>query len=59
MVIGVLYKPWEGSNAYSNDGLGVVYFDLRLGAAHSKRWSKYKFQVFCMKSINRRKKQEK
>ena len=24
----------------------VVYFDLRLGAAHSKRWSKYAFSVF-------------
>ena len=31
-------KPMEGSD---------VYFDHRLGAAHSKRWLKYAFSKIC------------
>ena len=32
--------------------LSVVYFDQRLGAAHSKRWLKYAFSTFfCLKAV--------
>ena len=29
---------------------GVVYFDQRLGAAHSKRWSKQSFTAFLLQN---------
>ena len=37
-------------------GLSVVYFDQRLGAAHSKRWLKKSFSVFFMQKSLKRKK---
>ena len=34
---------------------GVVYFDQRLAAAHSKCWSKYNFHLFCTRKLKKRK----
>ena len=37
----------------------VVYFNQRMGAAHSKRWSKYAYKMFfVLKAGKRKKKQE-
>ena len=47
------YKWVPGSNVKMTN---VVYFDLCLGAAHSKHWSKYAFSHFshekCKKGEN-------
>ena len=32
----------------------VVYFDERLGVPHSKRWSKYFFDVFHAEKLKKR-----
>ena len=31
----------------------VVFFDMPLGAAHTKRWTKYAFHIFVQKSSNK------
>ena len=42
-----------------SDNLKCCIFDQRLGAANSKRWSKYFFfNIFCTKKMKSKKKQE-
>ena len=42
----------DAAGVSGNPARFVVYFDLRLGAAHSERWSKYAFSMFlCKKAL--------
>ena len=44
----------DGCKSRFKHCLCVVYFDQRLGAAHSKRWSKSSFSAFLLQKTSKK-----